>query len=241
MSVLHTPPASPSDSQNSGNQYQPLALSLTDIAATMAMAASCIRASISQYQTEAANTNDPSAAWIMHFKAGLQWEIATVVMPILQYSAARNIISVIPSLVAHVLRLIPDYTWGMVPDHIFSSHLSQFDDIEDVGNPSRIVSDYHNPWWLGHTVIPNKPWQWDQVIASCIFHHQHWLGGVEDNALILPEQVDETSGGTLSGLRWIRARLVSLIEDQREGIFDKMLEIEMYNTILRRIQSRREG
>jgi hypothetical protein len=76
MPELQTPPASPSDTHNSGNEYQPLTLSLADIAATMAMAASRIRASISQYQTEAANTNDPSAARIMHFKAGLQWEIA---------------------------------------------------------------------------------------------------------------------------------------------------------------------
>ena len=75
MPVLHTPPASPSDSQNSGNEYRPLTLSLADIAATMSMAASRIRASISQFQMEATNTDDPSAARIMHFKAGLQWEI----------------------------------------------------------------------------------------------------------------------------------------------------------------------
>lgn len=76
MPVLHTPPASPSHSHNSGDEYRPLTLSLADIAATMSMAASRIRASISQYQMEAANTEEPSAARIMHFKAGLQWEIA---------------------------------------------------------------------------------------------------------------------------------------------------------------------
>jgi len=76
MPVLHSPSASSSDAQNSGNEYRPLTLSLADIAATMSMAASRIRASISQYQTEAANTDDPSSARILHFKAGLQWEIA---------------------------------------------------------------------------------------------------------------------------------------------------------------------
>ena len=75
MSVLHAPPASSSDSQNSGTEYRPLTLRLADIAATLTMAASQIQASISQYQSEAANTDDPSAARIMHFKAGLQWEI----------------------------------------------------------------------------------------------------------------------------------------------------------------------
>jgi hypothetical protein len=76
MSLLPTPTASPPHTHNSGNEFRPLTLSLADISATMSMAASRIRASISQYQTEAANTDDPSAARIMHFKAGLQWEIA---------------------------------------------------------------------------------------------------------------------------------------------------------------------
>ncbi|KAG1827342.1 uncharacterized protein BJ212DRAFT_1294642 [Suillus subaureus] len=95
MPVLHTSPVSPFDTKDSGNEYQPLTLSLADIAATMSMAASHIQASISQYQMEAANTEEPSATQIMHFKARLQWEIT--------YSAARHIISVIPNLVAHIL------------------------------------------------------------------------------------------------------------------------------------------
>jgi hypothetical protein len=45
-----------------------------DIAATMAMAASRIRACISQYQIEADNTDVPSAQ-IRHYKARLLWEI----------------------------------------------------------------------------------------------------------------------------------------------------------------------
>ncbi|KAG2347649.1 hypothetical protein BDR05DRAFT_996729 [Suillus weaverae] len=97
---------------------------------------------------EADNTNDPSAL-IMHFKAGLQWEITTFVTPILQYSAAKNIISVVPSLVAHMLLLILQFTWKTVPNHISSSHLSKFHDVEDLGDPSWIVSEYHNPWWKG--------------------------------------------------------------------------------------------
>lgn len=76
MSELHTPPASPSGSQNSGNGFRPLTLTQADLGATMAMAASRIRASISQYQMEAAETEELSPARIMCFKAGLQWEIA---------------------------------------------------------------------------------------------------------------------------------------------------------------------
>lgn len=74
MSVLNTP-TSPSDSQTSSNGFRRLTLTQADIAATMSMAASRIRASITQYQMEAAHTEEPSAARIMHFKAGLQWEI----------------------------------------------------------------------------------------------------------------------------------------------------------------------
>ncbi|KAG1723345.1 hypothetical protein EDB19DRAFT_1834647 [Suillus lakei] len=172
MSVLHAPPASSSDSQNSGTEYRPLTLRLADIAATLTMAASRIRASISQYQSEAANTDDPSAARIMHFKAGLQWEIT----------------------------LFPQLAWNIVPDHVFSSHLCS-------GDPSRIISSYDTPWWIGHTAIPNELWQWDRVFACCIRHYQHWLSGIEDDGLVLPEQVDETSGPTLLALKWMREHL----------------------------------
>ncbi|KAG1813012.1 hypothetical protein DFJ58DRAFT_919401 [Suillus subalutaceus] len=145
---------------------------------------------------------------ITHFKAGLQWEIA--------YSAARNIISVVPSPVAHILQLIPELAWNMVPDHIFSSHLCQFQDVADLGDPSRIVSTYGTPWWTGSTAIPNELWPWDQ-------------SGVEDERLVVPEQVDESSVATLKALRWMRERLLTVIEDQQAGIREKMAEIQMYN------------
>ncbi|KAG1749478.1 hypothetical protein EDB19DRAFT_1904594 [Suillus lakei] len=227
MPVLHDPPASSSNTQTSGNEYQPLTLSLADIAATMSMAASCIRASITQYQTKAANTNYPSWAWIMHFKAGLQWEITMFVTPILQYSAARHIISVIPSLVAHILQLFPQLTWHMVLDHIFSSHLCQFHDVADLGDPSWIVSSYDTTWWIRHTAIPNELWQWDWVITCCVFHYQHWLSGIEDKGLILPDQVADTSVPSLLALRWMKECLRTLIEEQQEGIHEKMAEINV--------------
>ncbi|KAG1833291.1 hypothetical protein DFJ58DRAFT_822309 [Suillus subalutaceus] len=218
MSVLHTPPTSPSNSQTSGNGFRPLTLTQADIAATMSMAASRIRVSISQYQMEAAHTQEPSATRITHFKAGLQWEIA--------YSAARNIISVVLSPVAHILQLIPELTWNMVPDHIFSSHLCQFQDIADLGDPSRIVSTYGTQWWTGSTAIPNELWPWDQVFANCVCHYQHWLSGIEDEHLVVPEQVDESSLAMLKALRWMRERLLT------------MAEIQMYTAVLTKLNSR---
>ncbi|KAG1725109.1 hypothetical protein EDB19DRAFT_1833914 [Suillus lakei] len=170
MSVLHAPPASPSDSQNSSNEYRPLTLHLADIAATLTMAASRIRGSISQYQSEAANTDDLSAAQIMHFKAGL------------------------------------------------------------------IISSYDSPWWIGHTAILNELWQWDRVFACCICHYQHWLSGIEDIGLVLPEQVDETSVPTLLALKWMREHLWTLVEEQQEGIRERMAEIEVYTAILTRLK-----
>ncbi|KAG1833192.1 hypothetical protein DFJ58DRAFT_918119 [Suillus subalutaceus] len=238
MSVLHTPPTSPSDSQTSSNGFRPLTLTQADIAATMSMAASRIRASISQYQMEAAHTEEPSAAQIMRFKAGLQWEIATFVTLILQYSAARNIISVVLSPVAHILQLIPKLTWNMVPDHIFSSHLCQFHDDADLGDPSRIVSTYGTQWWTGPTAIPNELWPWDQVFANCVCHYQHWLSGVEDERLVVPEQVDESSVAMLKALRWMREHLLTVIEDQQAGIREKMAEIQMYTTVLNKLKPR---
>ncbi|KAG2151258.1 uncharacterized protein EDB93DRAFT_1249452 [Suillus bovinus] len=236
MPELYASPASTSDNQNSLNEYRPLTLTPADISATMSMSASRIRASISQYQAEAANNNLPPLAQIRHFKAGLQWEITTFVMPILQYSAARNIISVVPSPIAHILHLIPGHTWNTVPDHIFSYHICVFHDIADPGDPSWIISGYDTPWWMGETAIPNEPWQWDWVMTCCIFHYQHWLDGVENDGLTIPEQVDHTSVPSLMGLRWIRERLLTLLEEQCEGIRDKMAEIQIYTAILDRLK-----
>ncbi|KAG2132126.1 uncharacterized protein EDB93DRAFT_1255311 [Suillus bovinus] len=140
----------------------------------MSMSASRIRACIFQYQAQAANNNLPPLAWIRHFKAGLQWDITTFVTPILQYSAARKIISVIPSPIAHILHLIAGHTWNM--------------------------------------------------------------DGIENDSLTLPEQVDHTSVPSLIGLRWIRERLLTLLEEQHEGIHDKMAEIQIYTAILDRLK-----
>ncbi|KAG2066575.1 hypothetical protein BDR04DRAFT_1160135 [Suillus decipiens] len=106
--------ASTTHTETSGNHYQLLTLDMADISCTLEMAASCIHACISQYQNEAANSNVPSASQITHFKAGLQWEISTFVTPLLQYSAARHIISVVPTPVAHILALFPMLTWNML-------------------------------------------------------------------------------------------------------------------------------
>ncbi|KAG1724141.1 uncharacterized protein EDB91DRAFT_1255360 [Suillus paluster] len=187
----------------------------------MSMAASRIRASISQYQMEATHTEEPSAAWIMHFKAGLQWEIATFVTPLLQYSAARNIILVVPSPVTHILRLIPELTWNMVSDDVFSSHLCKFHDVADLGDPSRI-----------------ELWAWDQVFANCVCHYQHWLSGIEDKHLVVPKQVAESSVASLKALRWMRERLLTVIEDQQDGIREKMAEIQMYTAVLTKLKPR---
>src|SRR6267154_4373889 len=77
----------------------------------------------------------------------------------------------------------PQLTWDTVSDHIFSSHLCLFHDTADLGDPSRIVSSYDTPWWIGDTAIPNKLWQWDQVIASCVCHYQHWLVSIMRHVL----------------------------------------------------------
>ncbi|KAG2113687.1 hypothetical protein DEU56DRAFT_956017 [Suillus clintonianus] len=238
MSVVHPPPASSSHSQNSGKGFKPLTLTQADLAATMAMAGSRIRACISQYQMEAAHTKEPSAARIMHFKAGLQWEISTFVTPILQYSTARHIILVVPSPVTHILLLIPELTWNMVPDDVFSSHLCEFHDDSDLGDPSRIVSCYGAQWWTGTTEIPQEVWEWDLVFANCICHYQYWLSGVENERIVVPEKVADTSVASLKALRWMRERLLTVIQDQQDGIREKMAEIEMYTAVLTKLKPR---
>ncbi|KAG2362251.1 hypothetical protein BDR07DRAFT_1484937 [Suillus spraguei] len=193
-------PASTSGTPNTGHHWQPMKLNLQDISCTLNMAAST--ACISQYQMEAAN-NPPSSAWIMYFKAGLQWGS----IHLLCHSCSTQLqgtFSVVPSPVAHVLTLYPMLTWNTVPDHIFSSHLCQFDDVAAPGHPSRIIPSYDTPWWMGHTKILNEPWQWGQIMRSCVVHYQHWMeNGVEDDGLVLPEDVNDSSGPSVMGLKMI--------------------------------------
>ena len=51
----------------------------------------------------------------------------------------------------------------------------------------------------------------------------------------MPEQVDHTSIPSLSDLRWIRECLLMLIQEQQEGVREKMIEIEMYTGMLTRL------
>ncbi|KAG1724881.1 uncharacterized protein EDB91DRAFT_1087311 [Suillus paluster] len=145
-----------------------------------------------------------------------------------------------PILVAHLLCLISQQTWTDILDHVFIAHLAQLQDRAAPGDPSHIIPDYDTLWWMGHTTIPNEPWRLNRVMECCGFHYEHWLGGVEDDGLILPETVDQTSIPSLMGLRWIQECLVTLIKEQWEGIRDKMGEIQMYTGILTRLQQARE-
>ncbi|KAG1886699.1 hypothetical protein F4604DRAFT_1917520 [Suillus subluteus] len=229
------PTASTSANLNPGNEYKPMNLILADISCTFEMAASRIRACIAQYQLEAAG-NVPPSDRITYFKAGVQWEMNSFVTPLLQHSASKNIVSVVPVPVAHILKLYPMLAWNTVPDDVFSSHLLAFDDEAIAGHPSRIVSNYECPWWKGSGTIPDQPWQWDEVMASCISHFQCWVFGVEDDGLVLPEKLPDTSAPPLMGLRWIRERMVSLMQEQDEAIEAKMAEVKMYTGMLEKLK-----
>ncbi|KAG2086529.1 uncharacterized protein F5147DRAFT_764930 [Suillus discolor] len=228
-------PASTSGTLNAGSHYRPLKLSLATISCTLAMAGSRVRACISQYRTEAAN-NGLSSDRIKYFKAGLQWEMNTFVTPLLQYSASQNIVSVLPVPVAYILKLYPMLTWNTVPDDIFSFHLLAFDDEAIAGHPSRIVFKYTCPWWMGNTTIPDQPWQWDEIMASCVSHYQYWALNVEDDALVLPEKLKNTSTPPLMGLRWIKEHMEALMEEQDHGIKAKMAEVKMYTDMLEKLR-----
>ncbi|KAG1784304.1 uncharacterized protein HD556DRAFT_1465724 [Suillus plorans] len=156
---------------------------------------------------EAAN-NGLSSDRIKYFKAELQWE----------------------------MNLYPMLTWNTVPDDVFSFHLLSFDDEAIAGHPSRIVFAYTCPWWMGNTTIPDQPWQWDEIMASCVSHYQYWALNVEDDALVLPEKLRNTSTPPLMGLRWIKERMEALMEEQDEGIKAKMAEVKMYTDMLEKLR-----
>ncbi|KAG1893910.1 uncharacterized protein F5891DRAFT_1195837 [Suillus fuscotomentosus] len=228
-------PASTSGILNARSHYRPLKLSLATISCTLAMAGSRVCACISQYRTEAAN-NGVSSDWIKYFKAGLQWEMNTFVTPLLQYSTSQNIVSVVLVPVAYILKLYPMLTWNTVPDDVFSFHLLSFHDEPIAGHPSRIVFTYTCPWWMGNTTIPDQPWQWDEIMASCVSHYQYWALNVEDDALVLPEKLKNTLTPPLMGLRFIKEHMEALMEEQDQGIKAKMGEVKMYTDMLEKLR-----
>ncbi|KAG1809520.1 hypothetical protein EV424DRAFT_1349947 [Suillus variegatus] len=104
----------------------------------------------------------------------------------------------------------------------------------EMNNLSRLLSTC--PWWMGNTTIPNQPWQWDEIMASCISHYQYWALGVEDDALVLPEKLKNTSTPPLMGLRCIKEHMEALMEEQDEGIQAKMAEVNMYTDMLEKLR-----
>ncbi|KAG2146459.1 uncharacterized protein EDB93DRAFT_1250996 [Suillus bovinus] len=216
MPELYPSPASTSDNENSLNEYRPLTLTPADISATMLMSASHIHLPISGGGCKQQSSPFGSDQALQSQAAMGDHYFCHSHPPVLSCQ---------------------EHHFGCSqPYRSYSSFDSRSHLEHDPGDPSRIVSGYDTPWWMGETAILNKPWQWDQVMTCCIFHYQHWLDGIENDGLTIPEQVDHTSVPSLMGLRWIREHLLTLIEEQREGIRDKMAEIQIYTTMLDRLK-----
>ncbi|KAG2335512.1 hypothetical protein BDR05DRAFT_1006740 [Suillus weaverae] len=73
-------------------------------------------------------------------------------------------------------------------------------------------------------------------MASCISHHQCWAHGVEDDTLVLLEKLKNPLNAPPTGLRWMKSRMESLLEEQDEGIQDKMAEVKMYTDMLEKLK-----
>ncbi|KAG2045830.1 hypothetical protein BDR06DRAFT_1015256 [Suillus hirtellus] len=50
-------------------------------------------------------------------------------------------------------------------------------------------------------------------MAFCISHYQYWVLDVEDDALVLPEMLKNTSTPPLMGLRFIKECMEALMEE----------------------------
>ncbi|KAG1795010.1 hypothetical protein EV424DRAFT_1448624 [Suillus variegatus] len=134
------------------------------------------------------------------------------------------------------LSCIPCSPGTRFQDDVFSFHLLSFHDEPIAGHPSRIVFAYTCPWWRGNNWIPDQPWQWDEIMASCVSHYQYWALNVEDDALVLPEKLRNTSTPPLMGLRFIKERMEALLEEQDQGIKAKMGEVKMYTDMLEKLR-----
>ncbi|KAG2337598.1 hypothetical protein BDR05DRAFT_952532 [Suillus weaverae] len=69
--------------------------------------------------------------------------------------------------------------------------------------------------------------------ASQIVSQYH---GVEDDTLVLPEKLKNPLNAPPTGLRWMKSRMESLLEEQDEGIQDKMVEVKMYTDMLEKLK-----
>ncbi|KAG1894927.1 uncharacterized protein F5891DRAFT_1194742 [Suillus fuscotomentosus] len=59
---------------------------------------------------------------------------------------------------------------------------------------------------------------------------------VEDDALVLPEKLKNTSTPPLMGLRFIKEHMEALLEEQDQGIEAKMGEVKMYTDMLEKLR-----
>ncbi|KAG1722600.1 uncharacterized protein EDB91DRAFT_1255996 [Suillus paluster] len=112
--------------------YSVRSMSTHNVAVVLNVAGSRIRAFLTLFQFEHKNQH-LFADRIAFYKADLRWEIATFVTPVLKYAASQGIMAVVPKPVVHVLELMVQDRWQLVPNNIFTAHLGKF---EIVAEPS---------------------------------------------------------------------------------------------------------
>ncbi|KAG2134963.1 hypothetical protein BD769DRAFT_1664905 [Suillus cothurnatus] len=195
-----------------GEYFDDIVLNAWDISVILACAGSRLRACLIHFQREAEVTPWPSER-VKYIRTGLQWELASFVVPFINYAISRSMVPTPSSVVKTILGQFSQNLLQPVPNHTFAADLMSIDPLTENNDPSRMVNKYDREWWIsGVSVNLTVPLLWDAVRKSVDDHVRQWPEGC---ALTIPApQAELGDSSCLAQLFLMRERLRRIAAEQ---------------------------
>jgi len=195
-----------------GDNLDDIALNTWDISVILACAGSRLRACLTHLQREAKVTPWPSER-VQYIRTGIQWEVASFVVPFVNYAISRNMVPTPSAMVKTILGQFSQNLLQPVPNHVFAADLMSIDPSMDGDDPSRIVDEYNGEWWSSDVSVDlTVPLPWDVIRKSVDYHVRQWPEGC---ALTIPApQAELGELSCLAQLSLMRERLGRIASEQ---------------------------
>ncbi|KAG2343817.1 hypothetical protein BDR05DRAFT_999727 [Suillus weaverae] len=194
------------------DNIEDIKLNTWDISVILACGGSRFRACLTQLQREAEVAPWPSDR-VTHIRTGLHWELASFVVPFINYAVSHSMVATPSSVVKMILAQFSQNSLQDVPNHIFSAHLMSIDPQTKDDDPSRMVDEYDRAWWIsGISVNLSEPLPWESI-RKCVDNHvRQWPEGC---ALTIPApQAELGESSCLAQLLLMRERLRLIASEQ---------------------------
>ncbi|KAG1845834.1 hypothetical protein F4604DRAFT_1688600 [Suillus subluteus] len=216
------------------DNFGDIALNTWDISVILACAGSRIRACLTHLQCEAEVTPWPSER-VKYIRTGLQWELASFVVPFINYAISRSMVPTPSSIVKIILDQFSQNLLQPMPNHIFAARLMSIDPLTGGDDPSRMVDEYDREWWIsGVSVDLTVPLPWDDIRKSVDAHP-------EGCALTIPAlQAELGESSCLAQLFLIRERLRRVASEQVAEIEKLLGQARVQAQMIERLGDKRD-